>query len=269
MLTTAKEFEDRPILFIAVNSGTPREEVISYARKHNIDWPIIVDVDRQFEQQMGVPEISLKNIHQVRLRQADGKITRGDWSDLGKSAEKALQNARWKVDPATVPESLKTVWRFVEFGIYAPASAELTKVASSRVSEEREAAQRLLTVVMEGLEKEASAAWELGTQERYLDAHFAFLDLQQRFKGYDIPKKYVQAAEWLAKRPGVKKEVQAAKMYDAIKGRLASPDERARNRALGRLRTLTKSFSDTRAGRQAQELLDQATAAPASPPTPR
>ena len=67
----ARKFQDKPVLFLAVNSGTPRLQVQSYLRKNRVTWPAIADTDRSFERGCGVPPISLKNIYQVRIMKPD------------------------------------------------------------------------------------------------------------------------------------------------------------------------------------------------------
>ena len=70
----ASKYQDKPVLFLAVNSGTPRFEVQSYLKKNRVTWPAIADLDRSFERSCGVPPVTLKNIYQVRIMKPAGQL---------------------------------------------------------------------------------------------------------------------------------------------------------------------------------------------------
>ena len=105
MLAVANKYQGKPIVFIAVNSGTTTSAVASYLREHNITWPTIVDSGRQFEIAAGVGEISLQNIINYRVLNADGTLSQG--RSLDDAANRALATAAWNVDPETIPDALQ------------------------------------------------------------------------------------------------------------------------------------------------------------------
>ena len=245
-------------MFIAVNSGTTSAQVASYAKAQKITWPIIVDTKRKFEKNAGVRKVSTQNIKQCVYISADGTLHLVNPFNIKKIAESALQGASWRVDPSTVPESLRVAHRAIEWGKFALASTAIGKALKSGKSDEKEAASQLNAAVMEELEKDAAQAWELGKASEFFEAHLAFKTLADRFKGYQTPEKYVLVAKWLARRPDVKDELRAAKVLDAAKKLLASPKESARRRVPARLKGLIKNFPNSRAAEEAQSLLDGA-----------
>ena len=57
---------------------------------------------------MGVDEISLSNIWQVRYVTAEGEIKPGDFRDLDGVVELALKKARWQIKPSKIPDELRS-----------------------------------------------------------------------------------------------------------------------------------------------------------------
>jgi hypothetical protein len=258
LLATAKQYEDKPIVFIAVNSGNPPAQVAAYAREHRITWPIIADFDRQFERRIGLQEITLQNIHQAYIISSNGKLSLGQWSNIPGTVERALNGASWRIAPEQIPEGLKRAWRGVEFADYSGGANDIVRALKSANPQEKEAAEKLHALIMEALEKDAADAWALGQGKQYYQAHLAFAALTNRFRGYEIPAKYVSAAKWLADQPSVKQEISAAKTLDAARGLLSSPQANLRNRAIGRLNLVINRFPETQAAKEAQALLEQA-----------
>ena len=245
-------------MFIAVNSGNTPAQVAAYAKAQKITWPIIVDTKREFEKNAGVGQISVRNIKQCAYITADGTLRSSRSFNIKKVAESALQGASWRVDPSTVPESLRVAHRAIEWGKFALASSAIGKALKSGQSEEKEAATQLNAAVMEELEKDAATAWALGKASEFFEAHLEFKKLADRFKGYQTPEKYVSAAKWLARQPEVKDELKAAKVLDAAKKLLASPKESTRRRVPARLKGIIKNFPNSRAAEEAQAMLDAA-----------
>jgi len=253
MLATAKRFEGKPILFIAVNSGSSATSVASYVRQNHIDWPVIVDTDRALEQQANVGEISLQNIYQARVLLPDGTLTRGDWSNIDGTAERALRDAKWGVDPQGIPASLRGAWFGVEFKIYGAVAAQVKRAAGSRKPEEKAAGERLMAYVLEQMQKDADAAGQLLKQNQPWPAYKAYAEVAERYKGYDLPAEVTSALRSLEKDAGVKAEIVAQKIFDAAKKAYANP--RTRGSAVGRLRSLVDQYPATEAGIEAKRVL--------------
>ena len=148
----AKKYDGRPVLFIAVNSGTSRNEVERYASSVGLDWPIIVDMDRSFEQQSQVGTISLSNIHWAQVITADGKWLNGEQEDLQPAVEKALAGATWKVDPGEIPTPLHDARLAVEFGNYAAAAATINRGLGSPKPDIKSGAETLQAFVQKEID---------------------------------------------------------------------------------------------------------------------
>ena len=256
MAQLAKQYENEPILFIAVNSGTSPAAVASYAKKYDVAWPVIVDVDRSFEQSIGMKEIGLQNVTQVKIITADGSMRSGNWSDPKSSVDTALRGAKWKYDLQDIPVSLSSARKAIEFGYFNLALNDVKRASKSRTSEEKEAAKQIQAAVMGELEKEAAVAWELGQQKKYYESHKAFAQIQSRYAGYDIPDTVTKTAKWLSSQDVVRAEIQAVKILDGAKEFLSSPRLAVKNRAVTQLKNVISRFPDTKAAEEAKQLLE-------------
>ena len=225
---------------------------------------MIVDEDRRFEQRMGVPEISLQNIHQARIITSDGKMEQGSSGNFAGSIKAALQGATWKIDPSRVPQGLHDKWKSYEF-------SDLSA---------KEANTKFHAAVMNALKNDESRFWSLGEKGNRAGAYTAFLQMKKRFEGqYKLAPKVIKAGLWLEKRPELKTLVaqnrqkallaeqaretekqakQADKAFRYAK-ELAAAGSGERKRARIVLRRIVKSYPETDAARQAQALLEQIT----------
>jgi thiol-disulfide isomerase/thioredoxin len=253
ILEAARAYQDQPILFIAVNSGTSRVDVEQYVREVGLDWPVIVDTDRSFEAACGIAEVNLQNIHQVAFLNAQGQVLHGSFSDLPGTATKALAGAKWNVDPSEIPDELKPAWRSLEFGEYAAVSADLMKAKTSRKANLKEAALKLLESVDAQIQTELTAAAAEPTPYRAVE-HYAAI--ATRFAGYPAADKAVSARRELTKKPAYKKELASIKLFEKQRQLAASDKPAVRERALAALRKLAADAPDSEAGRRAQELID-------------
>lgn len=161
-----KQFEKDPALLLAVSPGKTKSEVDAYIHENNVTWPVMADPNRVFEKKILelklIPqEISLQNIMQVCVVDPSGEIHSGDWNDFAGSLRKFQKDAKWKIDPATVPDSLKRAWRAVEFGPLPLAGSLTAQALKSTDPKVKEAAQKLQTAIQPELdvlkEKEKSA----------------------------------------------------------------------------------------------------------------
>ncbi|MCI0356903.1 MAG: peroxiredoxin family protein, partial [Planctomycetaceae bacterium] len=211
----AKQFEGKPIVFIAVSSGTSRFEVEQYAREVGLKWPVIVDSTRQFEQLCDIGEISLQNIHQLGMILPSGQFQQGDWKDVPAAAEKALADAKWKVDPAGVPSTLKAAWLAVEFGNPAAAATAVKKALNSPKADIQEAAGKLHEAVQTEAQESITLAeqWLEGNQP--WEAYKVYAGVKERFGNYDLPTDVAAKLKELEADSKVKNEVAANKALEA------------------------------------------------------
>ncbi|QDU25394.1 Thiol-disulfide oxidoreductase ResA [Anatilimnocola aggregata] len=256
LLEVAKKFEDKPIVFIAVNSGNQRDDVASYAREVNLSWPVIVDANRQFEKASGVPEISLQNIYQARIITADGKLAMASTANPEESANRALQGAKWNIDPTGLPAVLVPLWRSLEFGIASPANGPALKSALvSKDPSVKAGAEKLNSVVQEKVATELKAAKELyGAGEKWKS--YKMVDaLTVQYVGLDLPEGVAKAKTALAADEEVKKQLQAHKELDLLKKRAAKASPAAMRGLIFKLKELVEKHAGTEAATEAQQLL--------------
>jgi peroxiredoxin len=251
----AKQFEGKPIVFIAVNSGNSRYEVEQYAREVGLRWPVIVDPTRQFEKLCGINEISLQNIHQLGMILPSGQFKQGDWNDIPGSAAKALEGAAWKVDPAAIPSALKAAWTAVEFGNPAAAATAVKKGLNSPKPDIQQAAGKL----HEAVQTEAQESLKLA--EQWLEgngpweAYKVYAGVKERFAGYDLPVDVTAKMKELESGSQVKNEVAAGKALDAAAKMLRSNSASSQRSAVTRLKKLVSDYANTEAAAQAQQFL--------------
>tara|TARA_B100000029_G_scaffold492727_1_gene554369 strand:- start:238 stop:1035 length:798 start_codon:yes stop_codon:yes gene_type:complete len=253
----ASKFQDKPVLFLAVNSGTPRPQMQAYMRKNRIRWPGIADVDRSFERSCGVPPVSLRNIYQVRIMRPDGKLQATSPTRMEQTLTGLIGAAKWNVDPEGLPPSLKTAWFQVEFGNFAQAATSLKKAGNSRKSELKSGATRLLNYVNEKLAKQIEAAETAEKDMKAWVAYKAYADAAVRYKGYEkLPKDLTATINKLKSHADVKKEVSALRILAAAKRKLYGKNISTRKSGFRALERLANEQSETQAGREAQKLID-------------
>ena len=151
MLATAKKYEGKPVVFIAVNSGTSRNEVENYAQSTGLNWPILVDTSREFEKQSGVSEISLQNIYQLGIISPDGSFSQANAREFGAAAERAAAGAKWTVDPTGMPAALMPAWTAIEMGDFAAAATLVKKGLATNKPEIKEAVELAFAVKVESV----------------------------------------------------------------------------------------------------------------------
>ncbi len=256
MLSEARKFQGKPVVFIGVNSGNPPAEVLRYVRENNIDWPVIVDPSRQFEKQSNVGEISLTNIYQMRLLAADGEMRPAGTIDIATAANAVLQEAAWKVDPASVPASLLPAWKAIEFGDHAKGAVLVKKSLNSRDDETRAAAEKLQAAAAADWNELAKSAEIAMTAGRGWDAYKLYAQIATQFKGYDLPPQFESARNDLEKSPQIKRQFDAIKRFEAAT-RTPPSSNSARQRLISTLNLLIKDYPDTEAAQKAQGLLTQ------------
>ena len=257
ILAVASKFQGKPIAFIGVSSGLPRKSVASYLRQNRITWPTIVDTDRSFEARCGLREISLNNIWQVRIVTADGQMRPGNPSALETSAERAVVDAKWNIDPAEIPKALQPTWASVEFGDYATAAPSLKRYLKSRKPEDKAAAETLNAYVMKQLDEQLLLASTALADERSWDAYQAYNSVQIGFRGFEIPKEVSENIKTLRSDDAVKIELAALKRLRAARRAFASAKSpSARERSLKSFQRIIDDLPETEAAAQAKLLLE-------------
>ncbi len=257
LLATAQKYEGKPIVFIGINSGSSRPDIQAYAQQLRINWPIILDPTRQFEKACEVGEISLQNIYQCRILTADGQLQMGDFSDLDKSVERALQGAAWKVDPATVPGPLKREWLAIELGDYATAGKTLKKNLTSPKSDIRTAAEALNKAAQTEITSAAALARTSMEAGEKWKAYREYQQLGQRFAGFELPSEVGTNMRVLAGDPKVQAGLAATKNLDSAKKMLTASTASTRKRGLAMLEKIAQDVPDSDLATEAKSLYEQ------------
>lgn len=240
---------------MAVNSGNSPAKVSQYVRKHRIPWPVIADTDRSLEQACGVGDISLNNIWQARIIDPDGILVRANGSQMDETAQRAARDARWNVDPSTIPSELQPAWQQIEFGSYAPAAATLKRYAKSRKPEVKTAAETLRSYVNDQLQQQVDAAAAAEQADDVWTAYGLLTAVQQRFKGYEQPDSVQTDVDRLAKDERVVQELAAVRKLELAMKSAMSSSATARKRAQTMLQKVVDEFPGTQAAARAASLL--------------
>ncbi len=241
-----------------MNSGNSRGRVQSYARQNRITIPIIVDTDRRVEKQLGVPAISLQNIWAAAILNSDGRVMRASAHDLGQAANRALQGARWNVDPQGIPRELRTAWQAVEFGNYSAAASPVRKGIQSSKADVSAAASRLNEYVEEKVGRQIELAEEAANAGNKYAAYRQYSAIASGFKGFQLPDGLAETVRTLYADETVKIEMAAMKRLNSALAALSSPSPSGHKKAQRILETLVKTSADTEAGARAQAMLDKA-----------
>jgi hypothetical protein len=219
---------------------------------------VIVDTDRSLEAAADVGTISLQNIYQAKLLMPDGMVRRGSFSDIEGSAEEALRDAKWRVDPADVPEALQAAWRQIEFGQFAAALPLVKKHLNASNPTIKAAAEKLQEASRKELDAQLEAAKRTRETATKWDAYKAYAALGVRFKGLEIPAEATSAVAELAADSAVRNELAARTQWESVERTLAGGG--LTKATAGRLERLTKQFPGTEAAGKAQAVLDRAEA---------
>ncbi len=255
VLMQGAKFEGEPVLFIAVNSGSPRPQLEAYLRKNNVKWPVICDSDRSFEKQFDFT-VSLENTKQLRLLLPDGKFKSGDSENIEGSAVDALRDAKWKIEPKDIPSALHSAWQAIEFGNY-PGAAQTLKKNLNGKGEIKEAATRLNQFVLDDLAGQVDAAKKSLDDGKKWEAFKRYSAIPLKFKGFAVPAEVNSSLKELSADEAVKEEQAAMRQFDAAV-QAASRSPSARKGAIKQLEKLIKDHPDTEAATEAQKLIEQA-----------
>jgi thiol-disulfide isomerase/thioredoxin len=250
----AKAHADDPVLFVGVNSGTEPRRLAAYMQQNDVDWPVIADFDRSFEQASGINEISLQNIHQVKVLTADGTFVNGRWNDLPGTVETALQGASWKANYDGVPPEFHAVVRRMEFGDYRPAAKAIAAGLKDRSPEIKKTAAQLQQAIQKKM-TDAVAAATAGSNGDSWVRYTALEMVADQFAPHPLPKSAAAELKELQRVPAVQNELKAAKALAANEPLLASGEERERQRAIKILSKVVESYPETRGAAKAKELL--------------
>lgn len=240
-----KEYADKPVVFVAVNSGNPKSEVEAYAKSNKFEWPILVDERNETEKQLGFT-ISLQNIYQAALLSPEGKVSRvaADVAAMKSAIERELPNAKWTFDGLQIPAKFKAAAADLELGVYDA----IPQLASSKDETAQAMYAKLTPIAEKGIER----AKALEGEGRKGAAYFEYLKVASWFKKTDFEKTATSAMAALKKEKPVQDEIAARQMLEQAKALAASgkKGDVATSQAL--IAALKKKYPETEAAKEAK-----------------
>lgn len=199
----------------------------------------------------------MSNILQARILTAEGRLVSASAMDLKKTADRALQGARWNVDPTGIPATMRQAWLGVEFGDYAAVAKAVKKGLNSRKKDVKAAAEKLNAAVEAKLQEDLAAANEALAAEKKWTAFKIYSAMAAKFKGYNVPPEAAEKTKELTGDPAVQKEMQASKSFKTAARLLSSKSPASRKRAVKNLKKLIADMPLTEAARRAETILKQ------------
>lgn len=246
-----------PVVFIAVNSGTPPAKLAAYIREHQINWPVIADTDRSFERRSIREVISFQNNAQLRIRP-----NKKDWeirspSYLSQAATAAAKDGKFRVLPASVPLELRPAWGLIELGNFSTALPLLTKASRRGSDEVKASADVLMATVDIEMQKELKAIEELLAEEKEWPAYLAIGALLETYKGYEIPAEMNNKLDELLKLDSIRDQQTAAKKLDLALRAGSAGTPAAVKRATTMLQRVVDEYPESEAADKARGMLSQ------------
>jgi peroxiredoxin len=254
--TVTAQYVDKPVLFIAVNSGTDPRVLQTYAQRYGVRWPLVADVDRSVESAFGVPMVTPQTSFHVKFVDAQGTLQQGN-IDPASTIASALRGAEWRVDPKEVPAELRGAWRQVELGLFADAAAVL-KRSAEREGPLQAPAKRLLDAVEKQAKEDFASAGNEFKAEHKWQAYKLLDAMQARYRGYGfatITDSVEPALKRLTKDEAIRKEASARDSLRKAMAMLAKGNPAAARRAEGQLKRIVEASPDTEAATEAKRLL--------------
>lgn len=257
-LKIAQSYKDKPVIFIAVNSGNSSADVANYLSEVNCKWPTIVDQDRSFEKACGLDNpISLQNIYQARIITPDGELVGANAQALNQSVDQHLSKASWKLDPKDVPDALKLAWQFMEIGNYNQAAASLTTAQKFLKDDAgKAAADKIKTAITTEYNNALAPAKEAEAAGDAWAALKSYQTIAQQFSSLPEAAELKTAMTKLNADPKVVKEMKAAKLWVAAQNAARQPNPATKKRAVQMAEQIIKELPDTEAAQAAQAALD-------------
>lgn len=257
-LKVAQSYKDKPVIFIAVNSGNAAPDVASYLAEVNCKWPTIVDMDRSFEKASGLDNpISLQNIYQARIITPDGELVPANPGAINTSVDQYLSKAAWKIDPKDVPDPLKLAWQFLEIGNFNQAAASLGNAQKSLKDDAGKAvAEKIKTAIMTEYNNAINPAKEAEAAGNAWNALKGYQLAAVQFSSLPEVKELKTKIAKLSTDPAVTKELKAAKLWNDAQTAARSPNAATQKRAIQQAQQVVKDYPNTEAATAAQAALD-------------
>lgn len=242
------------MLFVAVNSGNSKSFVETYAKGVKSDWAFLADTDRSFEKKTIKMEISLRNIEQCMIVDAEGTMHYSNAGNLEGEIKKYVGGAKWKIPADEVPDSLKKAWRAFEYGRMGEAAPLVKQALSSSDPKAKACAQKMEEVIKQDIAKGLEAAKALADAGDKWAAFKAYESVSTLYKDFAEARPSANEMTKLRSDAKVTKELAARTMLDQIKTMLASPVKSQQQTGTQGLEALIQRYPDTEAAETAKGL---------------
>jgi thiol-disulfide isomerase/thioredoxin len=247
MIELKKKYENEPVLFIGVNSGNTKANVSSYVKGVNSDWATYVDADRSFEKNFGF-EISLQNIYQMMVADADGNLSYANSNSPDAVIERAAKTATWKVPPTDIPEALKKAWRALEFGQTSVAAPIVKQALGASDAKVKEAAKKMETTITSDIQTRLTdAKTKLDAGDKW-GAFKAYSFVAENYKDFAEAKPAIAESGKLRNDTKVAKEIQAKTAFEKCVEWSQSQKKSEKDQAAPGFKYLADNFADTEYG---------------------
>lgn len=259
--TMAAKHQEEPVLFIAVNSGTDPRGLSRYLAQNRVQWRVIHDADRSLENAMGVPALSQQGaVFAVRYLNGEGQIASGVGADFEATVAKALEGASWRVDPKGLPRGLMRAWEAIEYGDFASAAHAVNKARESNDEATKSGGDRLHEAVDTAATDLATSAKESLDGGDKWPAYKTLNRLVEQFSEYEglpLVERVESKRDELADDPDIKRQIEAADMFDKAAATAARGGAAAMRRGKSQLERIVSDYGGTEAAERAQTLLNQ------------
>jgi thiol-disulfide isomerase/thioredoxin len=261
MYKIAEKYADKPVIFVAVNSGTPRKKLEVYAQEVGLKWPLIVDTSRDFEKECDLYPLTLNNITHIGFITTRGQYFRGDWRVIDQMVERALTDTYWTIKPTEVPDAVKIIWRAFEFGDAVKTADLLKRAKVHQRPDVREGAVRFESLVKAAMDKELKDAGTLKEGGRIVWSYKTYHYVNSKFRGFEIPAIVQEQCQKLVNEPEVQLEFKAMKALREIEDRLPPDWEKTpttvRKSVVEQIRAWQKTYPRSDQQRRAETILGE------------
>ncbi len=214
-LAAAERHRDEPVIFVAVNSGNTPQQIAGYLKRNHINWPVIVDPDRSFEKATLGQEISLNRIYAACVKTAKGEWHGASTEELDAVASAAAEGGKWRVDPATIPDELRTAWAYTEIGNYPAASPIIMRAGRQGDATTKAAAKTLYDAVKLAMDEQLAEIQQQLAAGEHWPAYKALTQYLEVFDGYPMHPAVAEKHKEVGQMDAVKNEQAAAKKVAA------------------------------------------------------
>lgn len=246
-----KQFQDKPVTFLAVGAGDTFPEVTVYARETGLVMPIFADSQSVMEKRYG-QKISLNNIYQFRVIAPDGKVVA--YQANKEIIDKALKDAIAKYPRDGYDSKLAPVLDCFEIGHYAQGTKLLASFRKSKTKSVAESVEKLVSVLKEEA-KEWKTEAEKVLEANPVEAHELYSRIATVFAGNDLGKSASADVKKLAAKKQVKEELAARTAYAQLLASITRMTPAQKKQTLALCQGFVKKYPEAATSRKIEDFI--------------